>query len=826
MASGIMGASSFAQQLRRLRSTAGLTQEALAERSGLSVDAISALENGRRRRPRFDTVSLLAMGLALTRDERERLAAARATSPAGERRAACDVPVPRELPRAPADFTGRAAELALLRRLLDPTGPGPDEPDTPHVGARRPIVIAAIDGMGGIGKSALAVQTAHQLIGAFPDGQLYLDLQGATPGSPPLTPLAALSRMLRSLGVPPAATPADVDEASALFRSLTAERRLLLLLDNVRGPEQIRPLLPGGRANGILITSREALVSLEGVQMLHLDGLPEEHALELLGRVAGRSRVSAEVAAALGVLRWCGRLPLAIRIAGARLARRPSWRIRDLERQLADATRRLVTLEVGELAVRATFDVSVRLLLESPDPVDRAAADAFGLMSLPEGPDLALATVAHLLDQPEIVASTVLERLVDAQLLDSPQPARYRFHDLVRLYAREHAANRITRAARRAALRRTMAFYVAGTWGTLAILRPGDPRLSAAAPERTSDGLEFRDAETALGWLEAERGNLVAAVEQSGRMEEGGLPGNATAQSIQLAQALSGFFYTRGHWHDWVTVNETAGRVAARIGERAARARAFNDLGIAHEMLGGYDRSIACLRESLAIYREIGDRQGSAGALNNLAVAHRQLGQFGDAMDCLRQSLPLFRQTGNRRGQVNSLTNHGKVHERLGRYSEAIAYLQESLHISREVGDRTGSVEALNVLGVVHQHLGQIEAAIACFQESHELSRQIGNQFGQAESLNRLGVVSTRAGRWREALACLRDSVALFHALGSRRGEALALRDLGDALDALGQGRQARRAWDAALTAADALQIPEIDEIRVRSGRGSRTSGT
>ncbi|HEY7198562.1 MAG TPA: helix-turn-helix transcriptional regulator, partial [Candidatus Dormibacteraeota bacterium] len=447
-----------------------------------------------------------------------------------------DAPVPRELPRPAADFTGRDAELAELLALLDPPGPGGGEP----------VVISAIDGMGGVGKSALAIHAAHRVVadGRYPDGQLYVDLQGSTAGVPALGPLDALGRLLRSLGLDPSAIPTDVEEAAARFRSLAATRSLLVLLDNAHGADQVRPLLPGSPTCGVLVTSRQALTMLEGSHALHLDVLPRRQALELLGHVVGPDRVAAEPVAAAEVVRWCGGLPLAIRIAAARMAARPSWPVQALADHLADATRRIEELRAGDAAVRASFDVSLHALLAGRDARDRDAAAAFGLLSLPDGPDLGVPVAARLLDAAEPAAQAWLERLVDAQLLETPRPGRYRFHDLVRLYAREHAAARQPEDERRAALTRAMGFYTATAWGTLAVLRPGDRRLAAADPRWTAGGLAFDTAPAALAWLETERANLLAGITQAAA-------GAAVAPELpgQLTQALFGFCYARSYWH-------------------------------------------------------------------------------------------------------------------------------------------------------------------------------------------------------------------------------------------------------------------------------------
>jgi transcriptional regulator with XRE-family HTH domain len=410
----VSGEGAFGDLLRAYRQAANLTQEALAERSGMSVEAIGALERGERRSPRPSTVEFLAEALKLDAAQRQALVAAARGRIEQSDRIATPLVVPRELPKPPGDFTGRSEELAtLLDGLAHEAASGP---------TLRPAMISAIDGMAGVGKSALAFQAAHLLTdaGAFPDGQLYVDLHG----DPPPAPVDVLGRMLRALGMNPGVVPHDLDEAAARFRSLTSGRRLLVLLDNASGVDHVQPLLPGTSTCKVIVTSREVLATLPGARLVHLDVLSHDQALELLGRIAGRERLLADGQAATDVLRWCAQLPLAVRIAGARLAARPSWPVGELARQLADATHRLEALQLGELGVRASFEVSLRGLEDRPEPTNKAVAANFGLFSLLDGPDFSVPVAARLLDQPESVAQTMLERLVDARLLDTTQPGR------------------------------------------------------------------------------------------------------------------------------------------------------------------------------------------------------------------------------------------------------------------------------------------------------------------------------------------------------------------------------------------------------------------
>jgi DNA-binding SARP family transcriptional activator/tetratricopeptide (TPR) repeat protein/DNA-binding XRE family transcriptional regulator len=707
---------------------------------------------------------------------------------------------PAQLPADVAAFTGRTRELGELDRLLKPGA------DT------TAVVISAIAGTAGVGKSALAIHAAHCAAQRFPEGQLYVNLQGATVGLRPLKPLEVLGRFLRALGVDGQDVPNDVDEAAAKFRSQIAGRRLLVVLDNARDAEQVRPLLPGSRSCAALITSREVLGSLAGTHWFRLDLLPQQEALDLLGRVVGQQRIAAEPQAATEVVRWCGRLPLALQIAGARLAARPGWLVRALAERLADATSRLEELRLGELAVRASFHVSVQVLDHSDDPLDHLAAGAFGLLSVPDGPDIGVAAAARLLDQPEATAERLLERLVDAQLLESPQRGRYQFHDLIRLHARQHAASRYQRTERLAALERLFGFYTATAWRTLALLRPGDQRLATADRRWIAGGLHFPDAEEALEWLEAERANLLAAVPQTAAIS----PAVPAALATELTRALFGFFYVHSHWSDWVQANQTALELARGTQDRATQANAHNDLGIVFERLGRYQEALDHHRQAFTIRRQLGDRRGQAASLGNLGNVHWRLGHYQEALDHYRQALVIERQLGNIRGQAASLGNIGFVYERLGRYQEALDYDRQALAIERQLGDRRGEADSLTNLGVVLCRMERYQEALDHHQQALVLFREFGDRYGQALCLTNLGVVLGRLGRYQEALGHHRQALIIRRELGDPYGQAEALRDSGDALLGLGSQQQAHTAWQEALAICEALKIPEADEIRKR----------
>jgi DNA-binding SARP family transcriptional activator/tetratricopeptide (TPR) repeat protein len=705
--------------------------------------------------------------------------------------------VPRELPGPIAEFSGRCWELGELCRLLGGDG-----------AAGRTSVITVIDGMGGVGKSALAIQAANRLADRFPDGQLYVDLHGATPGQAPLTPMRALQQLLGSLGLGPDAIPGRVEEAAARLRSLAAGRRLLVLFDNAESAAQVRPLLPANPTCAVLVTSRQVLGTLEGAHQLHLDLLPHADALELLGHLCGSQRVGDEPAAAAAVVRLCSRLPLAIRIAGARLAARPCWPIGELADRLADATRRLDELTTEGLAVRAAFDVSLEALVASRDPVDRAAATAFGLLSLPDGPDLDVGSAARLLDRPEPATGQLLERLVDAHLLETLRPSRYQFHDLVRLHARQRAARHHPDRERLEALGRLWSFYTATAWHTLALLRPGDSRLAGAARPWTQGGWRFGDVAAALSWLEDERSNLLAAIAQAAAA----VPGIPAKLPGQLARALYAYFNACGYWADCFEANQAVLPVMLRTGDQAARANALNDIGVASEQLGRYQEAIARHQESLAIRRKLDDLKGQAASLGNAGRALQRLGRHQDAITSLQQALAVNRLLGDRRGQAANLGNLGTAHERLGRYQDAIGYLEQSLAHFEQGGERHGVASILSDMGRVYERLGRYQEALASLQRCLELSRELGDEVEKALSLHALGRVHRSLGRHQEAIACHLESVTLLRKLEYRPPLSQALLDLGDVLLDAGRPHQARRCWQEALANCEALGGPEAEE--------------
>ncbi|MDQ7909733.1 BTAD domain-containing putative transcriptional regulator [Phytohabitans sp. ZYX-F-186] len=756
-------------------------------RSGRTADALDLYQ---RTRTRLREELGVDPGPALREVE---LAVLRGTDPAPPAPAPATRPVPQQLPADIPSFTGRAAEVGALHALLRAPEPA------------GPVVVSAIQGTGGVGKSALAVHVAHQLAGEFPGGQLYADLLGSTAGLTAADSLEVLGRFLRALGVPGAEVPSQLAEAAARFRTEAAGRRLLVLLDNAADEAQVRPLLPGTPGCAVVVTSRRPLAALSGATPLPLDVLGPAEAVELLARLAGRARVAADPEAAALVARRCGYLPLALRIAGARLAARPAWSMAVLAERLAGENHRLDELEVADIGVRASFAVSYQELETSADPADRAAAGAFARLGWWICPDFSVPVAAALLGDGAV--EPLLERLVDARLLESPAPGRYRLHDLMRLYAAELAAT-LRPADQIEAVTRATRFYTATAWRSLSLIRPGDSRLRLAGERWTEGGAPLADRASAVAWMAAERENVLAVVAHAAATPAIG------AAASQLAHALFGFFLVRGLWRDLVRVNETAVAAASERGEVASHAQAHVDLAGAAEMRGAYTTALRHLEQALALQRSLGDRRGEGASLTNLIGVNVRMHRLTEALECGERALVINREVGERNAEAIALSNLGLVYKELDRLDEAADAYRLSVQIGRSLGNDNATGNGLSNLSTIHRMTGRYAEAMECARESLAIRREMGDWRAEGDSLVNIGAIHHELGRYDEAGECFARGLAVLRELGAGYLEAEALRRYGTTLHAQGRPADARDRWQAALEMYERLGSPLADEVR------------
>ncbi|MHC3469461.1 AfsR/SARP family transcriptional regulator [Streptomyces sp. 7R007] len=665
-------------------------------------------------------------------------------------------PAPVQLPMGVRGFTGRHGELARLDEILASAADPPSA-----------AVIAAVSGTAGVGKTALAVHWARRAQHAFPDGQLYVNLRGFAPGGPVLSPAEAVRGFLDALGVPPARIPVGLEAQVGLYRTLLAGRRVLVVLDNARDADQVRPLLPGAPGCLALVTSRESLTGLaatEGAQLLTVGLLTTSEARQLLSGRLGAARVAAEPDAVQDITGRCAGLPLALAIVAARAAAQPDLPLAALAGELREAGGRLDALDSGEASseMRAVFSWSYRTLTPQ-------AARLFRLLGLHPGPDTALPAVAALAGLTTARTRALLADLVRGHLLSEHPTGRYAFHDLLRAYAAEMVVRYDSTGDRQAATHRLFDHYLHTAHQADALLtpRPSPAPLPPAQPGALPE--ELPDHRQARAWFTAERPVLIAVVE---RAPTAGLH----SHSWRLASALTTYLDRHGYWRALIAVHTTALDAARRAADAAGQAEAHRGLGLAEDRFNRPDAARAHYLRALDLFGEVGSHAGQARI-------HQHLSRMCEAQ---------------------------------GRHEQALRHAHDSLTHHRAAHDRAGQSAALNHIGWILAQLGDHQQALTHCRQALALAEETGDLNGQAHIQDSLGYIHHQFGEDSQAAGHYRQAVDLFQQTGDRHSEAAGLARLGDLLDTTGRRDPARTAWARALAVTDELALPDTDPLRAR----------
>ncbi|MER7010428.1 tetratricopeptide repeat protein [Saccharopolyspora sp. NPDC000359] len=652
--------------------------------------------------------------------------------------------VPRQLPGATRHFVNRAVELDLLTTMLAGERSG------------GVVLLSTIDGTAGVGKSTLAVHWAHRVRDRFPDGELYVNLRGFDPIADPMTAGEALGFFLTALNIAPERIPPSDDARAAMFRSVVHGKRMLLLLDNARSVEQVRPLLPGTRTCLVVVTSRDRLDDLairEGATRLTLKVLSEDESHQLLAHYLGHDRVAEAPGAVAEIVSHCAGLPLALGVVAVRAAEFVDFPLDELAEELRNERERLDALDLGgETGVRAVFSWSYRSLSSE-------AARLFRLMGLPTGPDIGLDALTALADQTRRDLRRPLAELLRANLIEQPERGRYRFHDLLRAYAAECAATDEPDDTRYAAIRRLIDFYLRTSVAADAQTTGRTRHFTAELPESDVPGRSFDDDGSAIAWWETERHNLRAAIKQAVALD-------LKEHAWQLPRSLMYLWHLRGYTDDWIEAYNIAIVAAQQLGDRDAQANLLHELGIAHYDRKDFDAAARYAEQSLPHFDAIGDRQGRGEVLIALGHALMDAQRHEEAVAPLENALEIAEilDDGFAQGLVHN--GLGLLHAEFGRFDAAFSHFERALRFDREVGEEMGEGFALHNLADAYLRSGQADQAIETHRQALVVRREIGHRQGEAASLRALSRALRSAGEVAEARQALQDALAVFEELG------------------------------------------------------------
>lgn len=653
------------------------------------------------------------------------------------------LPVPAGLPHDIAAFVGRRAELAQLDALL------------PATNTRRAVVISAVDGTAGVGKTALAVHWAHRVKSHFPDGNLYVDLRGYGSGAPASSE-RVLDGFLATLDVPADRIPVELDAKAALFRSLLDGRSLLIVLDNAASPQQVRHLLPASPGCLVVVTSRRmlgGLVARDHARRVCLDVLPQAEAIALLAQFVGTARTAAEPEAARELALLCACLPIALCVAGERAAAAPATKLKDLVEDLTDRRRRLDLLDADgdpETAVRAVFSWSYHTL-------SAAAARLFRLLGLHPGPHVSTEAAASLAALAPAAARPLLDELHHAHLIVDIEAVRYAFHDLLRAYAAEQAHHIDTEAQRRATTWRMLDHYLHSAFNADRRLDPARDPITLLAPAPGVTPSSPATEEQALAWFANEHASLLAVIEHAAENDR-------HTHTWQLAWAVGGFLDRRGHWSDLAATQSAALAGAAELSDLDAMARAHRYLARACHHLRRYDEARSHLQDALDLHSDLGDPLGQAHTHRNLGHLLVKQERIAEGARHLQLAFELYRGAGHQRGQADALNGIAWCHAELGDYEPAVDCCRAALALLQSLGDHQLHAATWDTLGYTHHRQGLHEDAIAAYQSAFALYCDSGDRFLTADTLVHLGDSQHAAGHsgparrsWQQALTILTD---------------------------------------------------------------------
>ncbi|SDH02525.1 AfsR/SARP family transcriptional regulator [Nonomuraea jiangxiensis] len=694
------------------------------------------------------------------------------------------VTVPVQLPADVADFTGRAQYVAQIQRILGEFGAGR--------GTAPPVCVIA--GAGGVGKTTLAVHVAHLMRRNYPDGLLHVDLQGATAN--PMPPIEVLARFLRALGVADRDLPRSESERAAMYRTLVSGRRLLVILDNARDVRQVLPLLPGDPENATLLTSRDPLVTLPGAHRVNLDVFSASESATFLTRITG----TRETHGTAQVARYCGHLPLALRIAGAR-AHLVGQTLTVYADRLRDQHQRLAELEVADLSLRASFGLSYQLLREQ---VDETAARAFRLLGLIDAHEVTLGVIARAADASAEEAEEVVAGLTRLQFLVRSGPGRYRMHDLIRLYAAERAREEEPERQQRSATIRVLRWYVAAAQCAARLIQPED---KAPVPSDEIALPQLVTPEEAIAWFRAERQNLLVVVRQGGDLPE------AWPLSCRLVSALYWLFRADGQFGEWAAGAVRALHAARAHADFAAIAQLTDQLANLRLHQGNDAGSVRYLHESAHAYQRLRDIRGEIRAQINIGVIHHRMGKPAKAVRRYEIALDRAEKAAYPRAAAYALMNLAAAHRDQGDHGAALDSGTRAISLLRDIGDREGEADALDDLAKTHRSAGRHTDAVVAHEAGLAVVRELRLRHKEVALLCELGDTCLQADRPSQATSALELALTIAREIRDQYGEGRTLLRLGKAAQALGDEAGARRQWQAALRLLQAGDTPEVAEV-------------